>query len=208
MTDKEFIKKIQAVSKESKNLIYGDGGFNIRRGMAHSISGNVEDLFALFIASKIGRKELTYYVDKVISFRKHKKAKATSFKPDLMIINSNNVMTHYFDVKTNLGWNRHLKDYVIKKHVFIEKLKERNSAWITLKNEKAINVSVSDKLKYHMVVVYGGNINSRTMADNRKIVAELDNVNLDVLFHDEETDSFELDQGAFSNIHNSIINNI
>ena len=204
MTEVEFINKIKGISRDSKNLIYGDGGYNLHRGMAHSIAGNVEDLFALYVAKKNRSTELTYYVDKVISFREEDGAKATSFKPDLMIVNNDNVMTHYFDLKTNLGWNRYLEDYVIKKHSFIEKLKKRKKAWINLKDNETIDVVVSDTLKYHMVVVYGGNINKEAMEENKLIIDGLDNVMIDVLYHDLKGDGFEIDHRAFDNIHNSI----
>ncbi|SDM65975.1 hypothetical protein [Kriegella aquimaris] len=208
MTEIDFIDKVKCISKDSKNLIYNDGGYTIQRGMAHSISGHVEDLFALYVAKKINSTELTYYVDKVISFREMDGSKAISFKPDLMIVNNENVMTHYFDLKTDLGWNRYLKDYVTKKHNFIEKLKQRNKAWINLKNQKARDVVVSDTLKYHMVVVYGGNINAKTMQENNQIVMALDNVKLDVLYHDIEGKGFEVDHTSFKNIHTSIIETI
>jgi hypothetical protein len=104
MTKEEFIGKIHQHRKNAENLMEGDGGYKIKRGMAHVISGYVEDLFALFLASNIGNKDLEFYVDKVTSIRFNKNKKAKSFKPDLSIIN-NNTLTHYFDLKTNMGWN-------------------------------------------------------------------------------------------------------
>ena len=104
MTEMEFFEKVYQKYQESNHLLEGDGGFNIKRGMAHVISGYLEDLFALYIAQKVNRKDVEYFVDKVISIRFFEKEKAKSFKPDLAIID-NGVMTHYFDLKSNLGWN-------------------------------------------------------------------------------------------------------
>ena len=122
MTEIEFFEKIHIKYKESNLLIEGDGGFNIKRGMAHVMSGYLEDLFALFIAKKINNPELEFYVDKVTSIRFKINEKAKSFKPDLMII-ENGVMTHYFDLKSNLGWNRNAENYLINKNDFISNLK-------------------------------------------------------------------------------------
>ncbi|WP_111710170.1 hypothetical protein [Lutibacter citreus] len=206
MNEIEFIDRVKAKSIESKKLIEGNGGYKIKRGMAHSISGFVEDLFALYVAEYINRDNLEYFVDKVISIRLNKNEKARSFKPDLMIINSENIMTHYFDLKTNLGWNRYLENYITEKNDFINQLRGRK-AWINLgKNEKAKDVVISENLKYHMVVIYGGNINQETMINNLKIASNLENIEIDTLYHkNDDNANFEIDYKAFENIHNSIL---
>jgi hypothetical protein len=205
MTEIEFFEKIHHKYKESNFLIEGDGGFNIKRGMAHVMSGYLEDLFALFIAKKIDKPEIEFYVDKVTSIRFEIDEKAKSFKPDLMII-ENDVMTHYFDLKTNLGWNRNAENYLINKNSFIANLKGRN-AWIRDKVDKTVkDIKISQDLKYHMVVVFGGNINEEMMKNNFKISEELPNVHFDVLHNkrkDESISSINLD--AFNNIYNSVL---
>jgi hypothetical protein len=115
MTKEEFIHKIQQYRIDAEKLIEGDGGYNIKRGMAHVISGYVEDLFALYVATKIAKKEIEFFVDKVTSIRFNESDKAKSFKPDLSIVN-NNVLTHYFDLKTNMGWNRDFVSYLEEKN--------------------------------------------------------------------------------------------
>ena len=55
MTEVAFFEKIHQKYKESNLLMEGNGGFNIKRGMAHVMSGYLEDLFALFIARKMDR---------------------------------------------------------------------------------------------------------------------------------------------------------
>ena len=82
MTQEEFVEKIHFFTRNAKKLIEGDGGYNIKRGMAHVTSGYVEDLFALYIAKKLNRSDLLYLVDKVTSIRFSKNGKATTFKPD------------------------------------------------------------------------------------------------------------------------------
>lgn len=94
----------------------GNGGFNIQRGQAKVLSGYVEDLFALYLAERINRKDLQFIVYKSTSLKIPNKHKATTtFKPDVSIITSDHVFTEYYDLKTNLGWNRDIEKYIKKK---------------------------------------------------------------------------------------------
>lgn len=204
MTEIEFFEKVHQKYKESNLLMEGDNGFQIKRGMAHTVSGYLEDLFALFIATKINRKDILFYVDKVTSIRFNEGEKAKSFKPDLMIINENQ-LTHYFDLKSNLGWNRDAEAYLLKKDAMIRKLKGKR-AWIRDKNDKSVQrIQISNDLKYHMVVVFGGNINPKTMKNNFRIAEELENVSIDVLHQRRKDEAHSaINFEAFENIYKSL----
>lgn len=205
MTEQELINKIIEQAKQARELLAGNEGFNIKRGMAHSISGYCEDIFALYIARRLQNPELQFFVDKIISTKFDPSKKTTSFKPDLAIVDQSNVLTHYFDLKTNLGWNRYLKEYLIKKNSFIENLISHNKAWITGKKEwsefNLLNLTISQHLKYHMVIVFGGNINQKILEDNLKFAEELDFIELDIL-KPESSDFY--DPAAFQSIDNSL----
>jgi hypothetical protein len=202
MTKEEFIQKIQTHRKEAERLIEGDGGYKIKRGMAHVISGYVEDLFALYIAKNIGNKNLDFYVDKVTSIRFNPNEKAKSFKPDLSIINEN-ILTHYFDLKTNMGWNRHFEEYLEKKNDFIEKLKGRD-AWIHWENGNQ-SIAISPELRYQMVVVFGWNINQNLLKKNLKKAKEYPNIEVHVLYEKKEGNTgYEINEKAFDNVINSV----
>ena len=200
MTQEEFVEKIHSHTRNAKNLIEGDEGYNIKRGMAHVTSGYVEDLFALFIAKKLNRKDLQYLVDKVTSIRFTKNGKATTFKPDLSIINSNNVLTHYFDLKTNLGWNRDLATYLKTKNDFINKIKGKE-AWIHFDRENVQEITISEKLKYKMVVIYGWNINKKQMEENIRLASEYENVELFVLNKLDENKNLAIDNDDFERLY-------
>ncbi|MCD0467165.1 hypothetical protein [Flavobacterium sp. ENC] len=205
MTQEEFVEKIHLYTQNAKNLIEGDGGYNIQRGMAHVTSGYVEDLFALYLATKINRLDLQYLVDKVTSIRFSKNGKATTFKPDLSIINSENVLTHYFDLKTNLGWNRDLASYLKTKNEFINKIKGKN-AWIHFDKDNVQGIKISEKLKYKMVVVYGWNINREQMAQNIRIAKEYENVELFVLNNLDENKILAIENEDFERLHTETLN--
>lgn len=204
MTEIQFFEKVHQHNKDSNLLYEGDGGFNIKRGMAHVMSGYLEDLFALYIAQKVNRIDVEYFVDKVISIRFSDGEKAISFKPDLAIIDDG-VMTHYFDLKSNLGWNRNAENYMLDKNRFIEKLKGQN-AWIRDKHDKSVsNIKISNTLQYNMVVVFGGNINSTQMDNNLKVSNGLENVQLHVLHRKRKDETHEaIDIEAFEAIHKSL----
>jgi hypothetical protein len=202
MDKEEFIEKIQAHRKRCEGLMEGDGGYKIRRGMAHVISGYVEDLFALFIAKNLNQNDLEYYVDKVTSIRFNQNEKAKSFKPDLSIVN-NTIMSHYFDLKTNMGWNRHFEEYLKEKNDFIDRLKGEK-AWIHW-DEKDQQITISPNLKYQMVVVFGWNINQKLLKENLIKAKAFSNVEVHVLYTNKiDGAGYEINEQAFDDIIKSV----
>lgn len=202
MEKEEFIEKIQAHRKKSEELMEGDGGYKIKRGMAHVISGYVEDLFALFIAKNLDHKELEYYVDKVTSIRFNPDEKAKSFKPDLSIVN-NGILSHYFDLKTNMGWNRHFEEYLEIKNNFIESLKDRK-AWIHWDDHDQ-EITISPNLKYQMVVVFGWNINQNLLKENLIKAKGFSNIEVHVLYTNKvDNTGYEINEQAFEDIIKSV----
>lgn len=203
MTNKEFIKKLEKHRNNTHNLIEGDGGFNIKRGMGHTMSGYVEDLFALFIAQKINSKKKQFLVDKVTSVRFKEGEKAKSFKPDLSIIDEK-IMTHYFDLKTNMGWNREFEYYLKQKDDFVKNLHSK-AAWITDSKTDVQKITISKNLIYQMVVVYGWNINQEILKKNLNLAKDFKNLQVHILFHkNHENDLFEINDLAFTNIFKTL----
>lgn len=181
MTEIEFLDKIWKHQAKCKQLSEGDGGYNIRRGQAKVSSGYIEDVFALYLASRINNHKLEFLIDKLTSLRFSPKGRATTFKPDLSILNSEDVMTEYYDLKTNLGWNREIENYIKKKDDFIQKIKGRKG-WIYFSKEEIKEIIFSENLKYKMVVVHGGNINENQLKINIEKVKEYKNVELYILY--------------------------
>lgn len=181
MTEEDFFRKIKEHQVWCKGLAECSNGFNIKRGQAKVSSGYIEDLFAVYLAKRINRYDLQFLVDKTTSLKFSPNGKATTFKPDVSIINSENVMTEYYDLKTNLGWNRDIEMYIKQKNDFISKIRGRKG-WIYFSKEEIQNITFSSELKYKMVVVFGGNINQKLLAKNIEIVKEYENVELYILF--------------------------
>ncbi len=181
MEIKCFFGKIQEHKKWCKDLAAGNGGFNIQRGQAKVMSGYVEDLFALYLAERINRKDLQFLVDKSTSLKMPYKHKATTFKPDVSIITSDHVLTEYYDLKTNLGWNRDIEKYIKKKNDFITEIRGCKG-WIHFGKDNNQEITISESLKYKMVVVHGGNINQEQLNKNIELVKSLENVELFILY--------------------------
>ncbi len=199
MTNQEFIDKINERYKLAKDLIEGNGGYDISRGTAHSVSGYMEDLFALYVAQKIGSKSNKYLVDKLISIKFSKNEKATTFKPDLTIIKEN-TLSQYFDLKTNLGWNRDLEKYLIKKDRLIQKIKGRKG-WIHFNKENIQEIQFSNSLKYKIVIFNGWNIRKNKLQKNIEIADKLENVEIFILNNWlQATKQLIIDNNAFEKL--------
>ncbi|NVO21236.1 MAG: hypothetical protein HXX13_16155 [Bacteroidetes bacterium] len=203
MTEQEFIDKINMKYAEAKKLFETDAKYNIKRGTAHSVSGYVEDIFSLYMAERLDNPNNFYLVDKLISLRFSKNGKATTFKPDLAII-QNQCLTHYYDLKTNLGWNRELDKYLRQKDAFIQKIKGRKG-WVYFEKENRPEIVFSTELKYQMVVFSGWNINQDLLAKNIELASSLDNVDLHILnIWDKKENSLSMDKSAFDCLHKEI----
>lgn len=200
MTEQGFFNIIFEYERKAKNLLEDRGEYNIKRGIAHSISGFVEDLFAVYVAKRIGRKDCEYWVDKAFFLNLEGKTKAKAFKPDLAVITPSKEMTHYFDTKTNLGWNRDLQGYLKEKSDFVKSIRGQ-------KTNGDYPIRIAPDLKYQMVVIYGWNINQLQLEENRKLAAEYaDCVDFYVLYTwvGPNKDDYAINQGEFDRLHQTI----
>lgn len=199
MTNQEFVDKINTEYQTSNNLLEGNGGYNIIRGTAHPVSGYMEDLFALYIAEKINDPSYQFLVDKLLSIRLNANGRATTFKPDLTVINRD-IVLEYFDLKTNLGWSRDLKEYLTKKDELINKINGKDG-WIHFSKNDNQNVIFSKELIYKIVVFNGWNINPKQLADNVEFADNLQHVELFILNRwNIQTGELVIDNNAFEKL--------
>jgi len=198
MTQEEFLAGIESEYKKARELFEGKGEYDIYRGTAHAVSGYMEDTFAIYMANRIGIKEYQYLVDKLITYRDKNEAKAVTFKPDLAILEKG-VLTHYYDLKTNLGWNRDLEKYLRNKNELIEKIRGKEG-WITFPGKRQ-TIFNSENLKYQMVVFNGWNINQQILSDNVLFSSSLANVEIYILnTWDANTKTLNINQNAFDKL--------
>jgi len=204
-TQQDFINKVNEQYHKAHFLMEDKGDYDIYRGTAHSVSGYMEDAFAVYMAHRINDKNRQFIVDKLISYKGEQDKKATTFKPDLAIIN-NDFLTHYYDLKTNLGWQRDLNHFIQQKNELIEKIKGQigtiNFPHIDEKNEGFIRkISFSEDIKYQIVVFNGWNINQDLLKKNIDQVDKLNNVQLHILHDwDDKNKKLVLNQQAFDDL--------
>ena len=98
MTPKEYFRKIIELYEKSRIPQFYNP--NIQRGRSASISSELEDLTALFIALN-NPNQCNYFIDQPMKF-----LGSTTKYPDIVIQKTDGVIDHLIDVKTDLGWNR------------------------------------------------------------------------------------------------------
>ncbi|PCJ67362.1 MAG: hypothetical protein COA58_03310 [Bacteroidetes bacterium] len=204
MTPQEFKQKLDHKYGEAKKLSAGDDGFRIKRGTAHVISGYAEDLFALYAAQIRKNRDCTYLVDHSISYRETDGARAKTCKPDLAILD-NGKLTHYYDLKMNLGFSRDLGHFMQEKQDLINGLKTADTwASVTVGEKKERwGITIPKTLVYHIVVLYGWNISEEQMKANEALENELSNVELTILFPRKGKD-VEISEEAFAILDKSL----
>jgi hypothetical protein len=154
MTDQAFISTICAYYIESRKLIVETNGYNIWRGVSHSISSQSEDLFALFVAEKLNDSTLEFIVDKTMTY-KIPGEKSIQFRPDLAIV-KNGTLTHSIDLKMDMGYKRRYfetPEFKIEERKF-NALRSQNFESVSYKNEgRKVELGVSSKIKNQIVVI-------------------------------------------------------
>ena len=172
MTPREFIDKIIEAYWMAGDLACGEKDKRLTRGLQSPISSSAEDWFAFFIASKFPDEELEFFIDTNISLKYEGDKKTYSIRPDLYII-KDNIITHYFDVKTDLGWNRNFSPYLEGKEQRMKKIQGRTC------KSKTRMLTFSENIKYQVVLLHGGN--GAKIEDYRQTATNLENVEMYVL---------------------------
>lgn len=200
MTPIEFVERIKEQKAKTHELLEEANGYDIRRGMGHSISGFVEDLFAAYIATNLKRSSLMYFVDKVTSFKLNGAPKAKSIKPDLLIFDRNDLIaTHYYDLKTDIGYGRNMEEPLKRWNELILSLRG-NKAWITVNNKREYEIQFSKTIKYSVVIAIDWNVNQDILANNKRIAEELEGIEMYVLINKKPETDFQIHKNEFDRL--------
>lgn len=202
MTSQDFKTKIDQKYHDAQQLSEGDSGYSIYRGTAHGVSSYAEDLFAVYAAELRKDKNCTYFVDKSITYRTAVGAKTKTCKPDLAILDEGK-LTHYYDLKMNLGFSRDLRHFMQQKEELMKSLKTAD-AWINkAKDDEVWGVTIPPNLKYHIIVLYGWNISEQQMQANVQYAEQLEQVDFTILFPPKDKD-VAISEEAFTKIDTSL----
>lgn len=133
MNGEKFVNIIIDYYKQSRELSIDREGFDIWRGVSHSISSRSEDLFALMVAQELNDKSLEFIVDKTFSM-KINDGSNIQFRPDLAIVKGK-TLTHIIDLKMDMGYKRryHESEAFSKESKKFNLLREKDFASISYK---------------------------------------------------------------------------
>jgi len=153
VTPHDFISSIIEAYKKSKEIYGGNKDRRLFRGKQPSISAIAEDSFGKFISSNFSSPNLKFIIEPIFSFSREGKKRKQTIIPDLAII-QDEVVTHYFDLKMDLGFSRNLKEDLSKKDSLIKDLrgKESTQTWLG-------KFTFSPKIIYQMVIISRHNAN-------------------------------------------------
>ncbi len=184
MSPEEYFRKIIELYHQSRDPKYYNP--NIKRGRSSSISSELEDLTALFIALN-NPNQCLYFTDQPMKFEG-----STTKYPDIVIQNNDGAIENLIDVKTDIGWNRDgMYSFCEEWEKRIESIKETETSFKQGK-DKSIKYGVFSKnLKYHVMVVSKINSGNKIENDYRKVKGELNNVCLYVLSDGVHPNNYE-----------------
>lgn len=150
----------------------------IRRGKSHSIASQVEDLFTFFLSLNL-TEDCSFLVDQPLNYRKKR------LYPDISVV-KNGVITHVFDIKTDLGWNRDgFTKFCHEKQKIIEQFRSVTFSATDGITKQKFQVKADGVLHYHIIILSGCNIASSKLEKHLKDTERLKNVHVYVLFPDD-----------------------
>ena len=162
----------------------------LSRGRSHSVSSQVEDLFAYFLSLNfVG--EINYLIDQPLNHGKNQLC------PDITLVEQG-VVCHLFDVKTDLGWNRDgLSAFCAKQS---DRLRDFDGIELSATDgmtKKKYTIKSDGNLQYHVVIISGLNISSEKLSKQLIEVEKLDKVHVYVLYPQHHPNYYGTDIDSF-----------
>lgn len=175
MSPKEYFKQLINLYQEARNPKFYNP--NILRGRSKSVSSDMEDLTALFLALNLNRHAM-FYTDQPVKFIGYRQPKY----PDILIHESNGNINHLVDTKTDMGWNRNgVFEFCKEWNALINSVKGSETEFKTGKDGEVLKGLFSSNLKYHVVVASEVNSGRQILEDYERVKNECLNVNLYLL---------------------------
>ena len=182
MSSDDYFRGIVGLYHESRKSKFDHA--QIERGRSKSISSDLEDLTALFIAKNNPRR-CTYYTDQPMKFLGFKNRKY----PDIAIKNSDDVFENLVDMKTDMGWSRNrLHSFCEEWDGIVEGIKGAETELNRGSDKKIQKGIFSKSVKFHVAVITRVNSGKHIDSDLKR-VNKMKNVRLyffSDLFHPNE----------------------
>ena len=182
---KEYFRKLIELYHQSRDPKYYNP--NIYRGRSSSISSELEDLTALFIALN-NPYQCNYFTDQPIRFEG-----STTKYPDIVIQDKDGIIKNLIDVKTDIGWDREgMYSFCTEWEKRIESVKGTETEFRKGKSKEKLVGKFSDELKYHILVISKINSGKQIESDYKKAKEEMKNVFLYILSDKIHPNNYEL----------------
>ena len=185
MPPKEYFRKLIELYHQSRDPKYYNP--NIYRGRSSSISSELEDLTALFLALN-NPHQCNYFTDQPIRFEG-----STTKYPDIVVQDKDGIIKNLIDVKTDIGWNREgMYLFCTEWEKRIESVKGTETEFRKGKSKEKLVGKFSDELKYHILVISKINSGKQIESDYKKVKVEMKNVFLYILSDKIHPNNYEL----------------
>lgn len=189
MTPMEYFRKLIELYFSAREPKFYNP--NIYRGRSTSISSELEDLTALFIA--LNNPNLcNYFTDQPIKFEG-----STTKYPDIVIQNNDDsgLICNLVDTKADTGWNRDgMLSFCEEWDQLIASVKGKKTKFSNGKTKLTQEGKFSDDLHYHVVVATEINSGKQILEDYKTIKEKCENVSLYILSSDVHPNNYDLSQ--------------
>lgn len=185
MTPAEYFRKLIELYFNAREPKYYNP--NIFRGRSTSISSELEDLTALFIALN-NPNPCNYFTDQPLKF-----SNAKTKYPDIVIQHENEVIYDLVDMKADTGWNRDgMLKFCKEWEQYIESVQGKETQFVNGKTKNKHTGKFSDNLKYHVVVATEVNSGKKILEDYESVKKQCKNVELYILSKGIHPNNYDL----------------
>lgn len=185
MSPEEYFRKIIELYRHSRDPKFYNP--NIKRGRSSSISSELEDLTALFIALN-NPNQCRYFTDQPMKFEGN-----TTKYPDIVIQNSDGKIENLIDVKTDIGWNRDgLFSFCEEWENRMDSIKGTETSFKQGTNKSIIHGNFSTEIKYHVVIISKENSGTKIETDYVRVKDNFNNVSLYILSEGLHPNNYDL----------------
>ena len=194
MSPEEYFRKLIELYFNSREPKYYNP--NIFRGRSTSISSELEDLTAFFLALN-NPNSCDYFADQPMKFYGNK----TKY-PDIVIQHEDKIIYDLVDMKADTGWNRDgMLKFCQEWEQYINSVKGTETHFVNGKTKEKLSGKFSNNLKYHVVVATEVNSGKKIHDDYLLIKEQCKNVNLYILSKGVHPNHYGLSQDdVLSNI--------
>ena len=186
MTPEEFFRLTIDLYADARKSKFAHP--HIHRGRSRSISSELEDLLALYLA-KNNPTPCEYYTDQQVRFG------GRTRYPDIIVQQSDGTINDLIDVKSDIGWKRDsLFEFCSEWEATINEMKGKTVSFLRGADKQRINGKFSDKLKYHVVLISRLNSSKVLEEHYNRVRSELDNVDVYLLSGGRHPNDYGIDR--------------